>query len=82
MFNTPTAMSNEGFVNTFEKQSIVMTDLMKRGEELINNDHNEGDKIKEYLEAAQTRLAESRDKCQARHQVIFISGVDRLLSKT
>ena len=63
---------HEGFVNTFEKQSIVMTDLMKRGEELINNDHNEGDKIKEYLEAAQSRLAESRDKCQARNQVIFI----------
>ena len=33
-----------------------MADLMKRGEELINNDHNEADKIKEYLDNAQVNI--------------------------
>merc|ERR1719285_283191 len=61
---------HEGFVNTFDKQSTVMQELSNKGEELISEDHNEGDRITHYLTSAKTRLAEAKERCVSRDQML------------
>ena len=56
----------DGFVKTLEKQAIIIEELNKKGEELINNEHFDAVKIKEMVEAAKTRMEAVRDKCVQR----------------
>ena len=57
---------HDGFVKTLEKQAIIIEELNKKGEELINNEHPDAVKIKEMVEAAKTRMEAVRDKCVQR----------------
>ena len=57
---------HDGFVKTMEKQAIIVEELDKKGEELINNDHFDAVKIKEMVEAAKSRMEAVREKCVQR----------------
>ena len=57
---------HDGFVKTMEKQAIIIEELDKKGEELINNDHFDAVKIKEMVEVAKTRMEAVREKCVQR----------------
>ena len=57
---------HDGFVKTMEKQAIIIEELDKKGEELINNDHFDAVKIKEMVEAAKSRMEAVREKCVQR----------------
>ena len=45
------------------KQAIIVEELDKKAEELINNDHFDAVKIKEMVEAAKSRMEAVREKC-------------------
>merc|ERR1719228_1695946 len=54
------------FVQTMEKQAVIIDELDAKGEELINNDHLEARKIKEMVDTARARMEAVREKCVLR----------------